>query len=153
MLQTLSDKPLQQETAVEYADLWTIITHPAFRLGFLDAQAQRPLSHEHIMQRIEGETPKGALKRIRWHPDGDSESLFGIVHARKARQTACEIAQYRYEEGRLAVIQYGLKCRAWGHPDYPPAAITSFIFNLSRTRKSRVQTAEAASCQKTPLLS
>lgn len=146
----LSDRPISQDLASSYADLWTIVTHPAFRLGFLDAQAGRPLAHEHILHRIETETPPRALKRIKWHPDAETESLFGVIHARKARQAACELAQYRYEEGRLAVFQAGLKCRAWGHPDYPPSAVTSYIFDLSRKRQSRVKPAEATACLTTP---
>lgn len=144
----LSDKPISQ--ASSYAELWTIITHPAFRLGFLDAQAGRPLAHEHILRRIESETPARALKRIKWLPSPDAENLIGIGLYRRMRQAACELAQYRYEEGRLAVFQAGLKCRAWGHPDYPPSAVTRYIFDLSRKRQSRVKPAEATACLTTP---
>lgn len=87
-----------------------IVTSPAFRLGFLDAQAGRPLDHDHIFDRIERETPPTALARMRWHRDAQTVS----------------VAQYRYEEGRRLVLEFGARCRAWGHPDFPPAQVLAF---------------------------
>lgn len=101
--------------AQTYRSLWRIITHPAFRLGFLDAQAGKPPNHDEIARRILDETPPRALERLGWHEDRLFES------------DAIEKAQYRYEEGRLCVADLGLRCRAWGHPDYPPASIRDYI--------------------------
>jgi hypothetical protein len=102
--------PITNRKATGHAELWTIITHPAFRIGFLDAMAGRELAHDRIVDRIKAETPAPALRRMGW--DADIFSAYTV-----------ESAQYRYEEGRLAVIQVGLRCRAWGHPDYPPAQV------------------------------
>lgn len=109
--------------ASSYAQFWSIVTHPAFRIGFLDARRHAPFDHEDIRARVLIETPSGALKRLginveRWR-DGDIEN-----------------AQIRYEEGRRALIEYGLKCRAWGHPDYPPAAVRDLIVRLTKERQS-----------------
>lgn len=106
--------PVRNEKAEGYAALWQIITHPAFRLGFLDAQSGRQLDHEYIIKRIQAETPKGALKRLGW----DAE-LFSANDV--------QTAQYRYEEGRLAVMDKGIRCKAWGHPDFPPAKLRAYI--------------------------
>lgn len=37
------------------------------------------------------------------------------------------LAQYRYEEGRLAVLEHGMSAKGWGHPDFPPAVIHEYI--------------------------
>ncbi len=93
--------------------MFAIVTHPAFRIGFLDAQAGHVLDHDNIIARIEGETPESALRRIGW---GNLLSADDIG-----------LAQYRYEEGRLTVISEGLRCKAWGHPDNPPSQVMSYI--------------------------
>lgn len=109
--------PTTGTVATEFDLRIRIVTHPAFRLGFLDAQSGAPFSHDNIMARIERETPSTALKRIRWRG-------LGLFDEKRAKRT--EMAQYRYEEGRLAVIAAGLKCRSWNHPDYPPKQVVEF---------------------------
>lgn len=106
--------PTNGQRARSLSDLYKIVHHPAFRIGFLDAQLGKPFDHEKIVDRIHAETPKGALLRLGW--DGDFFTSNEVA-----------LAQFRYEEGRLAVIEFGLSCRAWGHPDYPPRKIIDFI--------------------------
>lgn len=93
-----------------------IASHPAVRLGFLDAQHGRPFDHDDIMGRIQRETPPSALKRLGYDCD-----LFSPQDV--------ERAQYRYEEGRLLVVKYGLRCRSWNHPDYLPRAVEEFVLH------------------------
>jgi hypothetical protein len=109
--------PTNGQTASSYGDLYLIVTHPAFRIGFMDALAKKPLNHDKIADRIIAETPPRAFVRM----GIATESLF--------EATKVEPAQYRYEEGRIAVIQEGLRCKAWGHPDFPPAAVREYIWN------------------------
>lgn len=106
-------KPVHGHVSSRSAAL-AIVTHPSVRLGFLDAQAGKPFDHDHIMDRIVAETPQRALVRIGWRP------LLGAFDD-------VRVAQYRYEEGRLLVTQEGLRCRKWGHPDYPPAQVMDWI--------------------------
>ena len=108
--------PTTGKLATTWAEMITIVTHPAFRIGFLDAQNGKPFDHDDIIGRIEGETPQRALDRIGW-----GGHLFGSGAAN------IELAQYRYEEGRLLVILKGLSCRGWAHPDYPPVQVISLI--------------------------
>lgn len=108
--------PTCGDIATRYGDLFCIVTHPAFRLGFLDALAGKPIDHDHIADRIVRETPASAIRRL------------GISAASLFDTAAVELAQYRYEEGRIAVIQEGLKCRAWGHPYFPPAQVRQYIW-------------------------
>lgn len=105
--------PTTGKTADSAAGFYAIVMHPAFRLGFLDAQSGLPHNADQMLQRIERETPRSALERIGWL------DLF--------RKHDEDLAQLRYEEGRLAHLQFGLKCRGWGHPDYPPAQVRNFI--------------------------
>lgn len=106
--------PTSNKAAETYRSYLRIVSHPAFRIGFLDAQCDHPLDHDNIIDRIRAETPATALRRLGW--DNDIFSRDDV-----------EAAQYRYEEGRLAVLALGLRCKAWGHPDYPPAAIRQYI--------------------------
>lgn len=95
-----------------------IVSHPALRLGFLDAMHGKPFDHDNIVSRIMKETPRSSLERTGWSGANlftDSERI--------------ERAQYRYEEGRLLVIKYGLRCKSWNHPDYPPKALREFALN------------------------
>lgn len=103
-------------------ELMDLARHPAVRLGVLDAQAGRPLDHDHIGEHILAETPAGSLRRLRWP-------------LRPLTADEVAVAQYRYEEGRLLVLQAGLRCRAWGHPDFPPAAIRRYVAALSLERQ------------------
>lgn len=105
-----------------FGDLYACCQHPAFRIGFLDAQAGRPLDHDAIVARIQAETNPRALARIGWD----------VPPAYLAGKTA--LAQYRYEEGRIAVLEYGCRCRAWGHPDYPPRALFDLCWRLAAER-------------------
>ncbi|WP_316172439.1 hypothetical protein [Bradyrhizobium sp. SZCCHNRI2049] len=115
------------EKAQTLGDFVRIVQHPAFRLGFLDARAVRPLDHDMIMQRILDETPSGALKRLGWQPAVDLQpDMFRIDAAQAKRARQVEIAQYRYEEGRILFIEHGVRCKAWGHPDFPPAEVLRF---------------------------
>lgn len=120
-------KPVDDRRAETYGELWAIITHPAFRLGFLDASAGRPVNHDTILARIERETPTGALRRLGWAPS-DGLSFWGT-------DGATRVAQYRYEEGRLLFLDIGLRCKAWGHHDFPPAAVRRFV--EARTKSSQ----------------
>lgn len=112
--------PITDEPVASFGEALAILTHPAFRLGFLDAQAGRPLDHELILDRIERETPPGALERLGWQ----RWALFSDEAYAEAA-----LAQYRYEEGRLLQREFGLACKAWGHPDYPPIAVAEWLFN------------------------
>ncbi|WP_315804057.1 hypothetical protein [Bradyrhizobium sp. SZCCHNS3002] len=125
-------------------DFVRIVQHPAFRLGFLDARAGRALDHDLIMQRILNETPAGALKRLGWRNAGDQQPDMFRVEAAQAKRAAkqVETAQYRYEEGRILFIEYGVRCKAWGHPDFPPAEVLRFCqrrFDESVTTRTRGQ--------------
>lgn len=129
-----SDSPVNHK-ARTLGDLVAITMHPAFRLGFLDARAGRPLDHDSIMARIFSETPAGALKRLGWStPDlFDTPDIFGVDSAQAQRAAkAVEIAQYRYEEGRKLFLEFGVRCKAWGHPDFPPVAVRDFCIKRSR---------------------
>lgn len=120
---------LVNRKAQTLSDLVAITMHPAFRLGFLDARAGRPLDHDTIMARILSETPAGALKRLRWSARQlfDGPDLFGVDSAQAKRAAkSVEVAQYRYEEGRKLYLEYGVRCKAWGHPDFPPVAVREF---------------------------
>ena len=113
-----SDSPLTGPRASTHAQHLVVVRHPAFRIGFLDAQFGRPFDHDQILNRIATETPEAALTRLRWW----SRPLLGTP--------PCEnvvLAQYHYEEGRILCIEYGLRCRGWNHPDYPPKAICDWI--------------------------
>jgi hypothetical protein len=94
-------------------DLWQIVTHPAFRIGFLDAQRGAACEHDDILARIRAETPKRVLDQIGWNAT--------------LAANATALAQYRYEEGRLAVLEEGLQCKAWRHPGYPPPSVRAHI--------------------------
>ncbi len=121
--------PTNGERASTISELWGIITHPAFRLGFLDAQCGLPISHDRIGSRIENETPASFFSRMKAQPN-----LWEGANR-------IQLAQYRYEEGRLAVLQEGLKCRKWGHPDFPPAAVRRYVMN--RVDRSAARTIAA----------
>jgi len=120
------DRPVSQK-AMTLGDLWQCVMHPAFRLGFLDARAGLPMNHDHIMQRIFAETPAGALKRLGWSMPAlfDGPDLIESSTVGDAR--SFELAQYRYEEGRTLFLEYGIRCKAWGHPDFPPAAVREYL--------------------------
>jgi hypothetical protein len=90
-----------------------MVSHPATRLGFLDALAEKPLDHDRIADRIYWETPPGARHRLGWPDYPPPEAII--------------VARYRYEEGRLLVKQEGLRCKAWGHPDFPPAQVMKYV--------------------------
>jgi hypothetical protein len=103
--------PTNGETAQSYWDFMSIAQHPAFRLGFLDARAARPLDHDKIVARMIAETPPRACMGTSPPVDGDA--------------AAVELAQYRYEEGRLLWLIEKPKVKAWSHPDFPPRASIS----------------------------
>jgi hypothetical protein len=83
-----------------------------------------PPSDRPFLQRIELETPRAALEALHWPISATEFGLFTVEAVDRTTQ-----AQYRYEEGRAAVCEYGLRCKAWGRPDYPPAAIRKHIFD------------------------
>lgn len=137
-----NQSPTSGKTAQSYADLMGIVMHPAFRIGFLDGQSGGEFDHDTIMTRIEQETPQRALERISWpwvggkdvHPD-----LLGSAYADRMatnRAKAVELAQYRYEEGRRLSKEFRLRCKAWGHPDYPPKAVVDFVIARSSEAKA-----------------
>jgi len=120
--------------------LLAIVTHPAFRLGFLDAQDGRPFDHDRIVARIEAETPRPALERLGWFSFGrfdQAPDMFAGAGMSKLDrdQARAALAQYRYEEGRMMVVGFGVRCRSWGHPDFPPAAVTRLLERLSAERR------------------
>jgi hypothetical protein len=122
------DKPVH-EAAQTLSQLMGCVVHPAFRLGFLDARASRPIDHDKIMQRIFAETPAGSLKRLGWSVPQlfDGQNLLGEMSAQTA--LSFELAQYRYEEGRTLYLEHGIRCRAWGHPDFPPVAVRQYLYS------------------------
>lgn len=126
--------PTNGERARTYGQLLGIVTHPAFRLGFLDCARGRPLDHDAIVARIYAETPPGALTRMGW---GAARGFFHIGAA------AVELAQYRYEEGRQAYFELGLRAKAWGHPDFPPAAVRRYIEERARAHREEPAAARA----------
>src|ERR1700726_487315 len=128
MADTAIDAPVHKK-AMSFGDLFACVVHPAFRLGFLDARAGRPIDHDSIMQRIFAETPAGALKRLGWSTPSffEGPDLLGEMTAQSAR--SFELAQYRYEEGRTLFLEHGIRCKAWGHPDFPPAAVRNYLFS------------------------
>jgi hypothetical protein len=124
------DAPVHAK-ATTVGQLMECVVHPAFRLGFLDARAGRPIDHDKIMDRILAETPAGALKRMGWSTEQlfDGLDVFSVdSFSAKRAARSFEIAQYRYEEGRALFLEYGVRCKAWGHPDYPPVAVREFLF-------------------------
>lgn len=131
--ETYFQGPTTGKPARRFGEMLVIVQHPAFRLGFLDAQNGRGLDHDAIIDRIHAETPAGALKRLGWKRDLFKAGRF-------------EIAQYRYEEGRLAVIEYGLRCKAWGHPDCPPRQVIDFLWERAQKEgeKARPEPSPAA---------
>jgi hypothetical protein len=110
----VDDKPTDGIAVRTYGDMFGCVMHPAFRLGFLDALAGRGFDHDRIVDRIYAETPEGALGRLGWT---------GMFY-----KPNVALAQYRYEEGRKMVVEKGLKCRAWGHPDFPPRSVCDWIW-------------------------
>ena len=130
----MSDNPTNH-IGTTFLDFYTIVQHPAFRIGFLDARKGAAMDHDRIMERIFLETPAGALKRLGWNNRNlfAGPDMFG-VESMEALRTAksVEIAQYRYEEGRILFLEYGVRCKAWGHPDYPPAAVVEFCRQRAR---------------------
>lgn len=124
-----SQAPTTVPVASSFSGIMALVMHPAFRLGFLDAQAGLGLDHDYIGRRISTETPPGALSRL-----GYASGLFD--------QQSIEIAQYRYEEGREVFVRYTPKVRAWGHPDYPPVSIRDLCQQLAKERASSVRSEE-----------
>jgi hypothetical protein len=116
----VDDKPVCKKP-MTIGELWSVVIHPAFRIGFLDAASGHPLDHDRIMERIFVETPAGALKRLRF----SEASEVPLFDGQKADRVA--LAQYRYEEGRTLFLEYGVRCKAWGRPDYPPAQVRAFL--------------------------
>lgn len=128
--------PTNGETAKSYWDFMSIAQHPAFRLGFLDARAGRALDHDKIFARMIAETPQRAWERMSMSPPVEGD------------MAACEIAQYRYEEGRLLWLIEKPKVKAWSHPDFPPKAISDYCWKRSEpdriARAARAQEEIAA---------
>jgi hypothetical protein len=122
------DAPVHKK-AQTLGDLWQCVVHPAFRLGFLDARAGMPINHDQIVQRIFAETPAGALKRLGWLMPAlfDGPDLLGASTVRHAK--SFELAQYRYEEGRTLFFEHGIRCKAWGHPDFPPSGVRDYLYS------------------------
>jgi hypothetical protein len=122
------DAPVH-EAAQTLGDLWGCVVHPAFRIGFLDASAGRSIEHDKIMQRIFAETPAGSLKRLGWQAPQlfDGQTLLGERTEESAR--SFELAQYRYEEGRTLYLEHGIRCKALGHPDFPPVAVSQYLYS------------------------
>jgi hypothetical protein len=128
MADTAIDAPVHKR-AMSLGELFACVIHPAFRLGFLDARAGRPIDHDAIVARIFAETPAGALKRLGWSTPSffEGPDLLGEMSERSAR--SFELAQYRYEEGRTLFLEHGIRCKAWGHPDFPPVAVRDYLYS------------------------
>lgn len=118
-----SNKPVTGRPET-YLEMMFIVQHPAFRIGFLDAAAGHQLNHDKIIERIFSETPKGALKRLGWLSQSALPNLF--LDDEEPSDRSVRVAQYRYEEGRLLHLEYGVTCKACGHPDYPPVGVEAF---------------------------
>ena len=117
--------PLDGEVE-SFGEAMAIVCHPAFRLGFLDAQQGRPIDHFSILDRIYRETPQGALERLGW-----AETDWLVTD----RVIAAAVAECRYEEGRLLHLEAGARCKAWGHPDYPPRAVMDYLIERFAPRR------------------
>lgn len=120
------------DLAQTYSAFRKIVTHPAFRLGFLDAQNGKPFDHDQIVERIYAETPTGALERLGWNG-------YDLFAGRVQTRPNIEMAQWRYEEGRLVCLSFGIRCKAWGHPDYPPACVRQYIEDVLSGVRQRVK--------------
>ncbi|MBO9424669.1 hypothetical protein J7444_08050 [Labrenzia sp. R4_1] len=112
----MSAKPNKPRRDVldNYRDAFSCVCHPAFRLGFLDALGGRPLDHDSISCRIACETPESFFSR---------NPFYGAPFS----ATDIEVAQRRYEEGRLLQVQERLLCRSWSHPDFPPVQVREWL--------------------------
>lgn len=121
------DKPVERHP-ITLGEMYGVVMHPAFRIGFLDARAGRAIDHDCIMDRIASETPEGALKRMAFDPWSAGGDIFSDpVDKLGARMKRVALAQYRYEEGRKLFLEFGVRCKAWGHPDFPPAQVRTFL--------------------------
>ncbi len=109
-------KPVEDFVPTKLEHGLFIVSHPAFRIGFLDAQAGRRLDHDNIMQRIVAETKDAVLKAIGWRTELMCDA------------NAFRIAQYRYEKGQILQYQYKFTCRGWSHPDYPPKCVMEYLY-------------------------
>jgi hypothetical protein len=107
------DRPTTGEVSDDFDRNFAIVSHPAFRIGFLDAQRGRRPDPGPIIGRIYTETPKGALRHLGWTGRGPLDEV--------------ALAQWRYEEGRALCIEHGLRCKAWGHPDFPPKQVMDYL--------------------------
>lgn len=90
------------------------LTHPAFRIGFLDACAGKPFDADLSLERLRAETPANAKQRWRLFAPDD-------------RRYPIALEQYRYEEGRIVVHEYGLTCGSWKNPDRLPPQLRRYI--------------------------
>jgi hypothetical protein len=107
-----------KRTAKSLQDMLEIASHPAFRLGILDAASGSPFDPgDKISKRIYEETPRRARGMWGgWVSDGE-----------------LELAQKRYEEGRICLIGWRLKVRAWSDPRFPPKVIREWCASVART--------------------
>jgi hypothetical protein len=95
------DNTWARRLAESIGELRAIAQHPAFRLGVLDAQAGKPLDHDLIAERL---APF----------DGD-----------------VKLAQYRYEEGRIVAVKYGVRVRAWPEGDALPKGVRVALHQIA----------------------
>lgn len=154
----MSHQPPVNRRPETLGELYNVVMHPAFRIGFLDARAGKPLDHDRIMARIASETPPGALARLNFDT-GDRRikaSLFEAaphpLDALATRMKRVALAQWRYEEGRQLFLEYGVRCKAWGHPDFPPAQVRAFLVTrLEEIRNQGDDHAAADSVEKASL--
>lgn len=119
------DRPVTGQPIKQRDAMWRAVTHPAFRLGFIDAQNGRPPDHDTIIARIFAETPQTALRRLGWTQE--TAGLLGWGHD-------VATSQWRYEEGRQVVCEFGCRARSWNHPDFPPAAVRRLVERLAKER-------------------
>ena len=102
-------------------EFWVIVTHPAMRLGFLDARRGALHDCEDIVGRIVRETPPNGLK---------------LWRRELVRKGAVEAAQRRYEEGRQLWVDYRLVVRGWSDCRYPPKSLVDLVTKLILERSA-----------------
>ena len=109
-----SEKWLQATT---YFELLQIFTHPAFRLGWLDATHGRPLDHDDIEKRLQ-----------------KTGTVFESCDKQLTKERVW-LAQIRYEEGRMVAVRYNHKPARWNRAEQLPAVLNDLCHRLAHERQ------------------